>query len=108
MIYVDQRRMWSLYRRSAVLLADLRDGEHIRPVLFDDGAEIVQRYSGLRRELLMFGLIVPAAADPWPDPRGWLSDSTMAIALHRAMRRMELTLAPPEAVAFAPRGVLCC
>ena len=60
------------------------------------------------RELLMFGLIVPAAADPWPDPRGWLSDSTMAIALHRAMRRMELTLAPPEAVAFQTYGALCC
>lgn len=108
MIYVDPSLLWGLYRRSAVLLADLRDGEDLRPMLFHDGADVVQRYDGLRMDLLRFGLVIPACADPWPDARGWISDSTMALALHGVMRRMELTLAPPEAVAMPPCGWLCC
>jgi hypothetical protein len=108
MIYVDQRLMWGLYRRSAVLLADLRDSDFIRPMLFDENADLVLRYDELRSELLMFGLVVPSARDPWPEARGWLSDSTMAIALHRVMRRMELTLAPPDAQAMPTVGMLCC
>ena len=78
---VSEQAAWQLYRRAAVLWQDLRDHEGAGPVLFDDAAALAQRYAAVRRELLLFGIVTPGCADPWPDPRGWLSDRTMAAAL---------------------------
>lgn len=108
MTFVDQRRAWSLYRRVAALWDELRDGEALGPVLFDAAADLTRRYDALRRELLWFGIVVPRCADPWPDPRGWLSDRTMAAALRGALRRLEALLAPPGMPAMASYGVMCC
>ena len=109
MIYVvEPGAAWALYRRCTVLAADLRDSEGPGPLLFDGASDLAQRYAAVRRELLRFGVVVPAAADPWPDPRGWLSDRTMAAALGGALRRLEALLAPPGAPTMAPYGTLCC